>query len=43
MAGDNDHKHYIGVKTPATIDCDNELKFLVATSAVAIRGLVSEW
>ena len=42
MAADSDHEHDIRVKTPATIDCDNELKFLVAASAVAIRGLVSE-
>jgi len=35
MEADSDHEHDIRVsKAPATVDCDNELEFWVAASAV---------
>ena len=42
MAGDSDYERDIRVKTPATIDCNNEQEILVVASALAIKGLMSE-
>ena len=42
MAGDSDHELDIRFKTPATVDRNNELIFLVAASVMVIRGLTTE-